>query len=198
MPSSKKKEKKFKSLDSFIIKPKTSKKKSVTKNLTKKIKQKEESTTIEPTIDNKINEKERRLPEEPENKGIVKEEPESEGMVKSELKFYDLSDKPFGELIFDKKLAKNKYEAQKSLYLRHLIDNKKICQNMERGLLLTVEYCGTQNKAYARFYDLSDKKIKFWIDTTGHAPYCLHREDKETLEKNQVLTGEKHTTIILA
>ena len=60
---------------------------------------------------------------------------------------------------------------------------------MDQGLLLTVEYCGTQNKAYAKFYDLSDKKIKFWIDTTGHEPYCLHREDKETLEKNQVLTG---------
>ena len=63
MPSSKKKEKKFKSLDSFIVKTKTSKKKRTTKNLSKKIKQKEESTTIEPVIDNKPNENERELQE---------------------------------------------------------------------------------------------------------------------------------------
>ncbi len=178
MPSSKK-EKKFKSLDSFIVKPKSSKKKRVPKKIPKKTKQEEENTPIEQVIDNKINEKERKLPIKPENKGIEK----------SEIKFYEPNDIPFGELIFDKKLTKNKGEAQKSLYLRYLIDNNKICQNMDQGLLLTVEYCGTQNKAYARFYDLSDEKIKFWIDTTGHEPYCLHREDKETLEKNQVLTG---------
>ncbi|MCP4760827.1 MAG: DNA-directed DNA polymerase I [archaeon] len=108
---------------------------------------------------------------------------------KSDLNFYKKDETPFGEKAFSKGLQEElKREAHKSRYLRYLIENDMICKNMEQGMLLTVEYCGTQNKAYAKFYDLDDKKIKFWIDNTGHQPYCLHKDSKDTLENNLDLT----------
>ena len=102
--------------------------------------------------------------------------------IKSNITFYEKNDKLFGELAFTNKLTNRKGESRKSQYLRYLIENDKICSNLEKGLLLTVEYCGTQNKAYARFYDLEEKSIKFWIDNTEHKPYCLHKSKKTLLK----------------
>ena len=72
--------------------------------------------------------------------------------------------------------------AVKAIYVENLIQNGQICSEMEQGFLLTVEYSGKQNKAYARFYDLIDHKIKFWVDTTEHKPYAIHKRSKEELE----------------
>ncbi|MBD3350677.1 MAG: hypothetical protein GF364_04235, partial [Candidatus Lokiarchaeota archaeon] len=131
-----------------------------------------------------------------ETKGRLGNKSEQESIKKKstefkkedQLKFYKKDDTPFGESAFDEKPEKLKREAHKSRYLRYLMINNQICDNMERGILLTMEYCGTQNKAYAKFYDLDDHCIKFWIDTTNHRPYCLHKDSKEKLEKNPELT----------
>jgi DNA polymerase I len=109
-------------------------------------------------------------------------------LKKSELKFYKKDPTPFGELAFPVQLKEQQRgESHKSRYLRLLIENGLICSNMKNGLLLTVDYDGAQNKAYAQFYDLDDKKIKFWIDNTDHRAYCIHKDPKAKLEQNQKL-----------
>lgn len=104
-------------------------------------------------------------------------------IVKSDLKFYKKDNTPFGEQVFKNIPQTEEHLAAKSQYLLYLIENNMICNNMEQGLLLTVEYCGHQNKAYCKFYDLKDQKIKIWIDTTGHRPYCYHKDTKVNLLK---------------
>ncbi|MHA1340054.1 MAG: DNA-directed DNA polymerase I [Promethearchaeota archaeon] len=105
------------------------------------------------------------------------------------VKFYTPNETPFGELIFDKKPDYENFGklSQKSRYLLLLKENGMICENMEMGFLLTVEYDGYLNKAYAKFYDIKEQKIKFWIDNTEHQPYCYHKLSKSELEKNQNL-----------
>ncbi|MHA1819890.1 MAG: DNA-directed DNA polymerase I [Promethearchaeota archaeon] len=100
------------------------------------------------------------------------------------ITYFEGNREKFGEEIFEKQIEKKSREAQKSIYLRYLKENDMLCKNMEEGILLTVEYSGSENKAYCRFYDLHDQRIKFWIDNTGHQPYCIHRLSKEELEKN--------------
>jgi len=79
---------------------------------------------------------------------------------------------------------KLKRESLSSKYLRYLIENNDIVQDLERGLLLDVEYDGGQNKAYCKFYDLENDDIKIWIDTTNHEPYCLSKETDLSILKN--------------
>ncbi|GAI66056.1 unnamed protein product, partial [marine sediment metagenome] len=67
--------------------------------------------------------------------------------------------------------------------LRYLIEKGDIVENLERGLLLDVDYDGGQNKAYCKFYDLDNDDIKIWIDTTEHEPYCLSKEPISELKK---------------
>jgi DNA polymerase I len=88
---------------------------------------------------------------------------------------------PIGDMRFTDQLARIKSESQKSWHLRLLKDAGEIVQEMDRGLLLAVEYDGQENKAYAKFYDLTDETIKIWIDTTNHEPYCLHEKSEEEL-----------------
>ena len=38
--------------------------------------------------------------------------------------------------------------------------------------LLSVDYSGPENRAYARLYEPESKKVFFWFDNTGHKPYC--------------------------
>ena len=74
-------------------------------------------------------------------------------------------------------------ESVSSKYLRYVIEKGNIVENLERGLLLDVDYDGGQNKAYCKFYDLDNDDIKIWIDTTDHEPYCLSKEPISELEK---------------
>ncbi len=112
----------------------------------------------------------------------------SKKLEKSDLTFYKKNTKPFGEQIFDKKLSEEeKKGAAKTVYVKHLEKNDLLCTDMNEGFLLTVEYSGKHNKAYAKFYDLKDQKIKFWLDNTEHHPYALHRAKKEELESIEEL-----------
>jgi len=103
-------------------------------------------------------------------------------MEESQLKsipqklFFKGNPEPFGLKKGNIKLEKILRESVSSKYIRYLIKKGEIIQNLERGLLLDVDYDGGQNKAYCKFYDLDSDEIKIWIDTTGHEPYCLSKE----------------------
>ncbi|TFG13153.1 MAG: DNA-directed DNA polymerase I [Promethearchaeota archaeon] len=103
--------------------------------------------------------------------------------------FFKGNDKPFGLKEGNIKLEKISRESVTSKYIRYLIQKGEIVQNLERGLLLDVDYDGTQNKAYCKFYDLDTGEVKIWIDTTNHEPYCLSKEPISELKKNKELIG---------
>jgi len=133
-------------------------------------------------VDNK--EKEKKLPkkkairEEKEQKIEEKEKLIEEpklNTIPKEL-FFITNNDPIGLQVDNIKIEKVLRESMTSKYIRYLIKKGEIVENLERGLLLDVDYDGGQNKAYCKFYDLDSDDIKIWIDTTGHEPYCLSKE----------------------
>ncbi|MFX0032990.1 MAG: DNA-directed DNA polymerase I [Candidatus Hermodarchaeota archaeon] len=116
--------------------------------------------------------------EEEDQKVEVKEEEIEEPEIKAIPKelFFKTNDDPIGLQVDNIKLEKVLRESMTSKYIRYLIEKGEIVENLERGLLLDVDYDGGQNKAYCKFYDLDSDDIKIWIDTTGHEPYCLSKE----------------------
>ncbi|MFX1391448.1 MAG: DNA-directed DNA polymerase I [Promethearchaeota archaeon] len=107
--------------------------------------------------------------------------------------YFKGNDKPFGLMDESIKLTKVLRENVSSKYIRYLIEKGEVNENIERGLLLDVDYDGAQNKAYCKFYDLETDDIKIWIDTTDHEPYCLSKEPISELEKLTYMdsTGKK-------
>ena len=103
--------------------------------------------------------------------------------------FFKQKDKPFGIQAARVELEKIKRENVSSRYIRYLIKKEKIVKNMEKGLLLDVDYDGGQNKAVCKFYDLETEEIKIWLDTTNHEPYCLSKKSIAELENNIELTN---------
>ncbi|QEE18071.1 DNA polymerase domain-containing protein [Promethearchaeum syntrophicum] len=98
-----------------------------------------------------------------------------------EKKYFQKNSDPIGDAQFTF-LKRESREQQKSWHLRFLSKEKDIIQDMEKGILLTVDYDGGFNKAFAKFFDLSDNSIKIWIDTTNHEPYCYHTDEKADIE----------------
>ncbi|MFX0139426.1 MAG: DNA-directed DNA polymerase I [Candidatus Hodarchaeota archaeon] len=117
---------------------------------------------------------EQKTEEEVELEGILIKEQKTEP-IPQDL-FFKGNDVPFGLKVGNIKLQKISRESVSSKYIRYLIEKGDIIENLERGLLLDVDYDGGQNKAYCKFYDLDSDEIKIWIDTTGHEPYCLSKE----------------------
>ncbi len=103
--------------------------------------------------------------------------------------FYTKKSIDFGDYLYKDKYPRNPNESQKSYHLRILQQENQIVSNFEKGMLLTVEYDGQLNKAFAKFYDFSDDSIKIWIDTTNHRPYCYHKDSRSSLKQNQQLTS---------
>ncbi len=98
---------------------------------------------------------------------------------------------PIGDERFKFKIPRNNRESQKSWHIRLLDENNDLVKNMKEGILLSVDYDGGFNKAFAKFYDLSDNQIKIWIDSTNHRPYCLHKATQSELSQNpDLLTHE--------
>ncbi|MFX0005900.1 MAG: DNA-directed DNA polymerase I, partial [Candidatus Hermodarchaeota archaeon] len=97
--------------------------------------------------------------------------------------YFKGNDEPFGLKEGNIKLTKVLRESFSSKYIRYLIEKMEINEDLERGLLLDVDYDGGQNKAYCKFYDLDSNDIKIWIDTTDHEPYCLSKESISELKK---------------
>jgi len=100
--------------------------------------------------------------------------------------YFQKNSEPIGDARYPL-LKRESREQQKSWHLRYLTKANEIIQDMEKGILLTVDYDGGFNKAFAKFFDLSDNSIKIWIDTTKHEPYCYHKDEKVRIEK--VLSG---------
>ncbi|MHA1391339.1 MAG: hypothetical protein ACTSQT_03740, partial [Promethearchaeota archaeon] len=111
----------------------------------------------------------------------VKEEP----IIKKVQKklYFKSSGIPFGLKEDGTQLQFIKRESVSSKYIRYLIEKGEIVEDLERGLLLDVDYDGGLNKAYCKFYDLDTDEIKIWIDTTDHEPYCLSKEPISILEQ---------------
>ncbi|MFW9988309.1 MAG: DNA-directed DNA polymerase I, partial [Candidatus Odinarchaeota archaeon] len=102
--------------------------------------------------------------------------------------FFKGNDEPFGLKEGNIKLSKVLRENVTTKYIRYLIEKGEIVENMERGILLDVDYDGGQNKAYCKFYDLETDDIRIWIDTTNHEPYCLSKESIVDLQNIIELT----------
>ncbi len=60
-------------------------------------------------------------------------------------------------------------------------------ENYDPGLVLSVEYDGKNNLAFARLYDPKNKRIFCWYDNTNHHPYCYTDIDEEKLKSNKKL-----------
>ncbi|MHA1521297.1 MAG: DNA-directed DNA polymerase I [Promethearchaeota archaeon] len=103
--------------------------------------------------------------------------------------FFQSRPHDFGDFPFKEKYSRNNRESQKSYHLRILQEENMIVQELEEGMLLTVEYDGGLNKAFAKFYDFSTNSIKIWVDTTGHRPYCYHKDDQNSLSQIGELMG---------
>ncbi|MHA2391161.1 MAG: DNA polymerase domain-containing protein [Promethearchaeota archaeon] len=108
----------------------------------------------------------------------------------SQISNFTGNDKPFGLKLGTVKLDKVLREGVTSKYIRYLIKKGEIVENLDRGLLLDVDYDGGQNKAFCKFYDLETEEIKIWIDTTSHEPYCLSKEPISELEKLYYSNGK--------
>ena len=119
----------------------------------------------------------------------TKMEPELESKKVPQKLFFKTKSHDFGLKEGDIHLEKVQRESVSSKYVRYLIEKGDIIENLERGLLLDVDYDGGQNKAYCKFYDLDNDDIKIWIDTTEHEPYCLSKEPISELESNIKLTN---------
>jgi DNA polymerase I len=127
------------------------------------------------------------LEQEPEVKEKPKK-PEEKKPIPKNL-FFKGDSNPFGLKEGNIKLDVIRRESFSSKYIRYLKEKGDIVENLERGVLLDVDYDGGENKAYCKFYDLDNDEIKIWIDTTGHEPYCLSKEPISVLESNVELTN---------
>lgn len=67
-------------------------------------------------------------------------------------------------------------------------------ENYEPGLLLSVEYDGKNNLAFARLYDTKNMRLFCWYDNTHHRPYCYSDLDEEKLRNNKKLVTHKGFT----
>lgn len=123
---------------------------------------------------------EQKLPQETLKTKVVKEEIKK-GTPKKE--YFKSTGVPFGLKENGIHLQDIKRESVSSKYIRYLIEKGDIVEDLERGLLLDVDYDGGLNKAYCKFYDLDTHEIKIWVDTTDHEPYCLSKEPISTLEQ---------------
>jgi DNA polymerase I len=141
----------------------------------KKPKKEEIKVVKEKTIEQPTKIKEEKTVEiQPKEKTETKKIPQ--------ISFYKETIEPFGLKKGDVKLEKVLREGVTSKYIRYLINKGEIVENLERGLLLDVDYDGGQNKAFCKFYDLDTEEIKIWIDTTEHEPYCLSKEPISELQ----------------
>ena len=164
----------------------------------------------EETPKKKIREKK---PKKEEIKELVEEEPKKEITAKKiekaekektkktvetkqipQVIFFKGNDIPFGLKEGNIKLDKGSFTSE---YIQYLVKKGEIVANLERGLLLDVDYDGRQNKAFCKFYDLDTDEIKLWIDTTNHEPYCLSKEPISVLEKLKYTIKYKETEDIV-
>jgi len=191
LPSPKKPKKKIpvdekqQSLFSFIEKSETEKEEESSRILKEEIAEpKDKLKALEPSKTVDVRE-EIKAKEEPILKRVQKKQ------------YFKSTGIPFGLKEDGIQLQFIKRESVSSKYIRYLIEKGEIVENLERGLLLDVDYDGGLNKAYCKFYDLDTDEIKIWIDTTDHEPYCLSKEPVSILEQLNYTdkTGKKNKLV---
>ncbi len=175
-----KKEEMQKSLDFFVGSSKS------TETKRKPSPKKQTHTSMKEPFDNSITSQNYKdeMQNKPENSPKKKKSVE----IPTDLYFKE-RELDFGMKESDIELEVLKRESVSSKYLRYLIKKGDIVENLERGLLLDVDYDGGLNKAYCKFYDLETHDIKIWIDTTKHQPYCISKLTIDNLENNIELTN---------
>lgn len=169
MAKKKKDSEKQKSLFSYM-----ESKKPESKKASSKVKIRDEGSIID----------EEELDIETKPSSTLEAQPEQKPPKVTEKLYFSKQEYNFGLKEGNVSLSKVKRESLSSKYLRYLISKGEIVDNLERGLLLDVDYDGGQNKAYCKFYDLKSHDIKIWIDTTDHEPYCLSKETDTSLLAN--------------
>ncbi|MHA1239795.1 MAG: DNA-directed DNA polymerase I [Promethearchaeota archaeon] len=191
MPSPKKPKKKIpvdekqQSLFSFIEKSETEKEEESSRILKEEIAEpKDKLKALEPSKTVDVRE-EIKAKEEPILKRVQKKQ------------YFKSTGIPFGLKEDGIQLQFIKRESVSSKYIRYLIEKGEIVEDLERGLLLDVDYDGGLNKAYCKFYDLDTDEIKIWVDTTDHEPYCLSKEPVSILEQLNYTdkTGKKNKLV---
>jgi DNA polymerase, archaea type len=60
-----------------------------------------------------------------------------------------------------------------------------IPQDLTESYFVGAGYDGERRSVFLKLYEPKSKKIHVWYDNTGHNPYCLSKESKATLERNQ-------------
>jgi len=53
-----------------------------------------------------------------------------------------------------------------------VVEDSDTPENLPPSFLLSIDYSGAHNKAVARLYRPDNKQVYFWLDNTGHKPYC--------------------------
>ncbi|MFX0108920.1 MAG: type B DNA-directed DNA polymerase, partial [Candidatus Hodarchaeota archaeon] len=52
------------------------------------------------------------------------------------------------------------------------VGKRELPNNLTASYLLSIDYAGGENKAFARLYNPEDGQIYFWFDNSNHRPYC--------------------------
>jgi len=158
------------------------------KNL-KEREEKEKKVSLKEEV--KPKEASKKVPKKREEEKIKKEmiKKESPFIKIPEELFFKGNNEPFGLKKGNIRVERMNRESFTSQYIRFLKERGEIAENLERGLLLDVDYDGVQNKAYCKFYDLDTDEVRIWIDTTNHIPYCITKDRIVDLESNIELTN---------
>ena len=60
-------------------------------------------------------------------------------------------------------------------------------KEMAQSYFAGAGYDGERRAVFLKLYDPNTEKIQFWYDNTGHVPYCLSKDNPESLKKNREL-----------
>jgi DNA polymerase I len=72
----------------------------------------------------------------------------------------------------DNDSAANDVTEEEDATMEVSVGNSETPENLPPSFLLSVDYSGALNKAVARLYRPDNKQVYFWVDNTGHKPYC--------------------------
>jgi len=74
---------------------------------------------------------------------------------------------------------------------KELVYEKQRTKNVPKSYILSATYNGEKRAACLKLYDPKTRRIHFWLDNTGHLPYCLSDLSIEELEKIEAI--ESHS-----
>ncbi|HYY91740.1 MAG TPA: 3'-5' exonuclease, partial [Candidatus Dormibacteraeota bacterium] len=60
-----------------------------------------------------------------------------------------------------------------------------IPQDLSESYFVGAGYDGERRVVYLKLYEPKSQKIHFWYDNTGHFPYCLSKDSRSSIERNE-------------